>query len=111
MKLPSEIRFANSSLKKSFYALQKGNSFERELFKHINNVLDELEKNAFSGIQIPKKLIPKTYLKKYGVNNLWKYNLTKGWRLIYSVSSEEIIVVSIILEWMDHKTYEKRFKY
>lgn len=37
--------------------------------------------------------------KKYGVDNLWKYDLPKGWRLLYSVRGNEIIVISIILEW------------
>jgi len=56
-------------------------------------------------------LIPLRYIKKYEVKNLWKYNLSKGWRLLYSIESEELIIVSIILEWLNHKEYEKRFKY
>lgn len=70
-----------------------------------------LEKNAFSGVRILKKLIPEIYIKKYGVTNLWKYNLPRGWRLIYSVASWEITVLSIILEWFNHKDYERKFKY
>lgn len=70
-----------------------------------------MEENAFCGIQIPKRLIPKTYLRKYGVDNLWKYDLPEGWRLLYSVRRDEIIVVSIILEWPPHKEYERRFGY
>ncbi len=35
-----------------------------------------------------------------------------AWRLIYSVvDSGEIILISLVLEWLDHKSYEKRFKY
>ena len=29
----------------------------------------------------------------------------------YSILNEEIIVVSLILEWFDHKEYERKFKY
>ena len=61
--------------------------------------------------QCPKKQIPKIYIKKYGIDNLWKYNFPNAWRLIYSVARDEIIVVTIILEWMNHKEYEKRFNY
>ena len=50
-------------------------------------------------------------IKKYGIDNLWKYNFPNAWRLIYSVARDEIIVVTIILEWMNHKEYEKRFNY
>lgn len=42
---------------------------------------------------------------------LARYFLPRGWRLLYSILNEEIVVVSIIIEWFDHKNYEKRFKY
>ena len=45
------------------------------------------------------------------MKNLWKYDLPKGWRLIYSIVNDEIVVVSLILEWFDHKEYERKFKY
>lgn len=30
---------------------------------------------------------------------------------MYSIANDEIVVVSIIIEWLDHKEYEKRFRY
>jgi len=111
VKLPSDIRFADESIKEAFYKLEKGDDSERELFKFINQALDNLEENAFCGIQIPKRLIPEEYIKKYGAKNIWKYDLPKAWRLIYSIINDEIVVVSLVLEWLDHKNYEKRFKY
>ena len=111
MKLSCRIRFVNRNLQEEFYALKKGNSFDQELFKVINTAFDNIEDNAFCGIQIPKKLIPKFYFKKYSVKNVWKYNLPDGLRLIYSISKDELNVVAIILEWMNHKNYEKRFNY
>jgi len=111
VKLPSDIRFADEGIQDSLYKLEKGDNSERELFKFINQALDNIEENAFCGIQILKKLIPKEYASKYGVKNLWKYDLPKGWRLIYSIVNDEIVVVSLILEWFDHKDYERRFKY
>jgi len=111
VKLPSDIRFADENIREAFYKLEKGDDSERELFKLINQALDNLEENAFCGIQIPKRLIPKEYILKFGVKNLWKYDLPKAWRLIYSVVNDEIVIVSLVLEWLDHKKYEKRFKY
>jgi Txe/YoeB family toxin of Txe-Axe toxin-antitoxin module len=111
MKLPSTIRFADEKLKEAFYKLEKGDLSERELFKVINQTMDKIEKNAFSGIQLPKPLIPKEYIKKYNIDNLWKYDLPKGWRLIYSIMNDEIVVVSLILEWFDHQNYERKFNY
>lgn len=111
MKLPSKIRFIDEKLKKTFYNLENGDASEKELFNFLKQTMDNIEENAFSGIQISKRLIPKEYFQKYGVTNLWKHNLPKGWRLIYSIATEEIIVVSILLEWFNHKEYERRFKY
>jgi len=44
--------------------------------------MNNIEKNAFCGIQISKRLIPEAYAKK-GIKNLWKYDLPRGWRLMY----------------------------
>jgi len=110
MKLPSTIRFFDESIKEAFYKLEKGDNSEKELFRLMNQAIDNIEQNAFCGIQLPKRLIPELYIKK-DIKNLWKYDLPRGWRLMYSIVNEELVVVSIILEWFDHKEYEKRFKY
>jgi Txe/YoeB family toxin of Txe-Axe toxin-antitoxin module len=111
MKIPSKIRFLDEKIKNSFYDLESGNPSDKKLFVAINKALDNLELNAFSGIQIPKKVIPKEYVVKFNVKNLWKYNLPNGWRLIYSILGDEIVVVTLILEWFNHKDYEKKFNY
>lgn len=111
MKLPSNIRFVDEELKKAFYKLENGNDAEKKLFRAINKAIDKLEQNVFCGVQIPKKLIPKEYIKRYKLKNLWKCNLIEGWRLMYSVVNDEIVVISLIVEWLAHKDYEKRFKY
>lgn len=59
----------------------------------------------------PKKQIPEIYVKKYGIDNLWKYDLPRAWRLIYSVARDEVVIITIVLEWFSHKEYEKRFNY
>jgi Txe/YoeB family toxin of Txe-Axe toxin-antitoxin module len=111
MILPSEIRFVDENTKKAFYHLKEGDNSEKELFKFINQAIDNIEKNAFCGIQIPKKQIPREYIKKYEIANLWKYDLPNAWRLIYSIRGGKAFVVSIILEWLSHKEYNKRFNY
>jgi len=107
MRISSTIRFYDPSLKKSFLKLKEGDESEKELFKFLSQAIQNIEENAFCGIRIPKKIIP----KEYKVNNLWKYDLPKGWRLVYSLESTEVYIVSIILEWFNHKEYENRFKY
>ncbi|MEK6873959.1 MAG: hypothetical protein AABW91_03865 [Nanoarchaeota archaeon] len=111
MIVSSETRFVNKTLKETFYKLENGDTSEKELFKFINQAMDNIEKNVFCGVQIPKRLIPKEYTSKYGTTNLWKYNLPNNWRLIYTIRGGKVLVISIILEWMDHKDYERRFGY
>jgi len=109
--MKSKIKYAEERVKKSYDELKNSKTEDKKLYKWINRAMDDLEDNAFCGIQIQKRLIPKTYIEKYGIDNLWKYDLPKGWRLIYSVVKGEVQILSIILEWMSHKDYEKRFKY
>lgn len=108
MQLLSNAQFAEDKLRIAFENLKDS---DQELYFHLAEAIKNIENNAFSGIQIPKRLIPKEYMKNYNIRNLWKYNLPNGWRLMYSIESTGIIVVSIILEWLTHKEYERRFKY
>ncbi|MCX6710586.1 MAG: type II toxin-antitoxin system YoeB family toxin [Candidatus Woesearchaeota archaeon] len=107
----SEVYFCEEKLKIQYEKLSAGRSEDKELHKWISDAIIILKKDAFSGIQIPKKLIPRIYLKKYKIDNLWKLNLNKSWRLLYSVAGSKVEIISIILEWMNHKEYEKRFNY
>jgi len=109
--MKSVVHFAEERLKKAYEKLKKSKVEDRILYKWISRAIDDLEINPFCGIQIPKKIIPKAYIDKYKIDNLWKYDLPKGWRLLYSVANGEILIVSITIEWMDHKEYEGRFKY
>jgi Txe/YoeB family toxin of Txe-Axe toxin-antitoxin module len=112
MKKKSVIRFADKKLKKSFESLKNSNEDDKKLYSFINRALDDLEENAFCGIQIPKKQIPKEYIKKYKIDNCWKYNLPGAWRLIYSVvSNNEIEIISLVLDWFNHPNYCKKFNY
>jgi Txe/YoeB family toxin of Txe-Axe toxin-antitoxin module len=105
------VVFADRKLKETFERLKDSTAEDRKLHKWLNRSFDEIAIDAFRGIQIPKRLIPGKYIEQYGIENLWKYNLPGAWRLLYSVARDEVVVVSIILEWLPHKDYEKRFGY
>lgn len=111
MKLPSRIQFADEKIKMAFEELAGSGSQEKSLYQRLERAFRDIEENAFCGIQIPKRLIPKSYLAKKKVKNLWKYNLPDAWRLLYSIEHGKVYIVSIVLEWMSHKDYERRFKY
>jgi hypothetical protein len=58
-----------------------------------------------------RKKYPRYYVQKYGVNNLYKFNLDSRTRLIYTLVAEETGVAAVVLEVLDHKKYEERFGY
>jgi len=100
------VAFADEKIKQAYESLENESP---ELHKFIERAIDDLKKNPFCGIPIAKRLMPKIYVKKYGIDNLWKYNLPGAWRLLYSTVGDSIKIVSIILEWLNHKEYERRF--
>lgn len=111
MKLPSKIQFADEKVKQAVEELKTYDKDEKWLYRYLSDAFKEIERNAFCGIQIPKRLIPKLYFQKYNIHNLWKYDLPNAWRLLYSIESSGVMVISIVIDWMDHKDYERKFKY
>ena len=109
--MKSQINFADERVKKNVEELKNSKTESKKLYKWICRAFEDMEENAFCGIQISKKLIPKVYFEKHGIDNLWKYNLPNAWRLIYSIKNGQVRILSIILEWMSHKEYERRFGY
>ncbi len=107
-KPADKIKFADERTEEAFNHLSE----ESPLKRSIRKVIENLKGNAFCGELIKKELIPKIYIKEYGIDNLWWYPLTKGWRLVYSLTgSAEVGIIAIIIEYFDHKNYERRFGY
>jgi len=105
------VGFADEDTLDAFNKLKGSKVEDRDLYRWISSAISDLKKNPYCGIQIKKRQIPRTYISKYHVANLWKYDLPNAWRLIYFVIGDRVRIISIILEWMDHKAYERRFKY
>jgi hypothetical protein len=109
--MKSAVYFADEQVQQTFLMLQSGRAEEKEIFNQLNTAFDMIAMNPFCGIQVPKRLIPKLYITKYGIDNLWKYNFFKNWRLMYSVAGDGTQVVTLVIEWLSHKEYERRFRY
>ena len=90
---------------------EKDSKFHKQLLKAIEREKDCLLINPHRGIQVPKDQIPKEYVSMYGVTNLWKVNLPDYWRMVYTIIGNELEIISILLEFMDHKKYDKIFRY
>lgn len=77
----------------------------------VDKGLDVLKENMFVGHLIEKKKFSKLYVQKYGLDNLYKYNLDRTNRLIYTLVADECGIAVVVLEILSHKDYEKRFGY
>ena len=102
------VGFADERVKKAFDALK---TRDIGLYHRISEAMDTLKTDPGAGIKIPSNLWPKKYVKKFDINNLWKYNLPDAWRLIYTLRGDRAEIITIVLEWMDHGDYERRFGY
>ena len=104
------VTFIDKKTEDKFESLKEGKYEDKQLYKFIDRAIEDLKVNIV-GENIPKRLIPKEYIKKYGIDNLRKYNLPDAWRLLYTVVGKDIKILNIIIEWMTHKEYERKFKY
>jgi len=93
--------------------IKKGitSSDHQTLLNSIKQKIELLRNNPEYGVHISKGKIPKNYVKEYDINNLWKVNLSGAWRMIYTIKGSEVEIISLILSIMNHKNYEKKFKY
>ena len=100
---------------KQFAELQKrareGDTESVYLVKIIEKGIEKLKFNYKYGDHVSREKIPKEYIEKYGVKNLWKLDLSSFWRLIYTIRGTEIEVISVLLEVLDHKAYDRKFGY
>lgn len=108
VKPSDKVIFVDDKLEEAFNSLDE----EDWLKKSIKKAIVKLKENAFCGERIKKELIPKIYIQKYNIDNLWWFPLPNAWRLLYSIiAPNNVQILSVIIEYMDHKNYERRFKY
>jgi hypothetical protein len=86
-------------------------SIDNPVRKSIDYALDRLKENLLAGDKIQKNLWPKKYIKEHKINNLFRYGLVEGYRLTYAILSDNKTTTSVILEALDHDSYDDRFGY
>ena len=102
------VTFAEDELEQAFLSLANNSPLKNS----INKAIKDLKENVFCGEQIKKERIPKEYIKKYKINNLWWFPLSDAWRLVYSVvTPTNIEILEVIIDYYNHKNYEKKFGY
>lgn len=86
-------------------------SFHNMLLNSIKQKIFLLREDPSYGTQIPKNKIPKEYVLAYDVDNLWKINLSGGWRMIYTIRGKEVKVIALVMDIFTHEDYNKKFQY
>src|SRR3989344_6088478 len=112
MFLGKEVRvFLREQAKESFIELKKRNDKESQsLVNSIERVIGILKQNPQFGEPLRKELIPEN-MKKEGIKNLYRVELSNYWGMLYTLEVTKIEVFAFILSIIDHPTYNKIFKY
>jgi hypothetical protein len=95
-----------------FLKKEAGHSKEEQMI--LNSVAQKvkiLTEDEFYGDRIQKRLIPSYYKKKYSITNLFRVELPCFWRLLYSVSGNQVEIIALVVDICDHKLYDRRFGY
>ncbi len=75
--------------------------------KMINGMKEVLGENMYAGELIRRSQIPKQYIDRYCVNNLYRYSHPEGFRSCYTI----VKGCPVILDIMTHAEYDKVFGY
>ncbi|MHB1830651.1 MAG: hypothetical protein ACYCO0_04640 [Candidatus Micrarchaeaceae archaeon] len=86
---------------------------ERSILNSVNKKTELIKANTHYGNPISKEKIPKEYVVKYGITNLFHVELSNYWRMLYTVTNDEteVEIIAFVLDIMDHKEYDKKFGY
>ena len=74
-------------LPKAFNEFSFWVSEDRQVLIKILDLIKDIQRNPFSGLGKPEPL-------KHKYKGLWSRRITKGHRLVYRVTDEEIVIVS-----------------
>ncbi len=112
MFLGKEVRILlKDRAKESYIKLKKRNDREaKSILNSIRRIKDILKDNPQYGDPIPKRLIPKEFVK-HGVHNLYRIELSNYWRMLYTVEGNKIEIFLFVLTIADHKEYNKLMGY
>ena len=104
VKLKGQAQQAYVNLKK------REDKEARTMLRSIHRVIDIIKENPQFGDPITKQLIPQKFLEG-GIQNLYRVELSNYWRMLYTLEGNQAEIFCFVLSIMDHKEYDKLFKY
>lgn len=99
----NRVEFFDKDMEYAYLTLRES---DPQLFSRITRAIEDLRSDRRAGRPAPKWFIPPRY-RNASVNNIWRYDLPNGWRLLYTITGSHIQILIIILDWMSHKEYER----
>ena len=97
--------------KESYLKLKKQSDKEaKSILKSIERVIELLKQNPQFGNPIKKSLIPEQF-RQQGIQNLYRVELSKFWRMLYALEGSTVEIFVFILTITDHKQYDKLWGY
>ena len=104
----SNVIFVDNSLEQIYNDLSDADPIK----KGLKRAIETIQEDCYCGRQVKKNLIPKPLIERYKINNLWIYNLPNSWRLLYALNpGGDLKIIAALLDWMNHKDYERLFKF
>jgi len=91
--------------------VERGDGEAEYVMKLIERGIAKLVENHEAGQKIHKTLWPKQYIQKYGITNLWRLRLDNYWRMLYTIMGDDVRVVAVIIDVMNHGDYDRKFGY
>jgi len=82
-----------------------------QLLSSINTAIRNIKSNPYYGDLIPRRLISKATINKYGTDKIFRVELVGFWRMLYTLIGSEARIIAFILEYMDHGEYDRVFGY
>jgi len=87
----------------------------RSILNSINKKKELIVANPLYGDKVRKELIPKEYIERYQINNLYRVELADYWRMEYTLvnspDGEIVEVIAFVLDIMNHDDYNKKHGY
>ena len=98
---------------KHLNAEASSSKIERSILNAVNRKIELIKANPHYGNPISKKCIPKEYVEKYNIKNLFRVELPNFWRMLYALTDgeSEIEIIAFVLDVIDHNKYNKKFGY
>jgi hypothetical protein len=84
---------------------------DKSILKSVIRKTELIKVNPHYGEPIAKRLFPEEYVIKYSVTNLFWVELSNFWRMIYTLTNNDIEIIAFVIDISDHKKYNKKFGY